>query len=69
MVMIIYVNNTPREFDSAAVTVTELLDALNIKGTGVAVAVGVKIIKATDRDATIVQDGDKVTIIGAAYGG
>lgn len=67
--MIIYVNNKLHEFDKTGMTVSELLDELRVKGGGVAIAVGVNIVKATERDSYALQNEDKVTIIGAAYGG
>jgi sulfur carrier protein len=66
--MILEINNEPTEFDSN-ITVSELLARRDEGELGIAVAVNDKIVRRTDWADFKLNDGDKVIIIKAAYGG
>lgn len=55
--------------DSNAGTVKELLDELKIASGRVAVEVNLSIIKKTDYESCILNDGDKVEIVNFVGGG
>ena len=50
-------------------TLAQLLDAQNIKPSGIATAVNGNVVPAVNRAATPLADGDKIIIITAFYGG
>lgn len=50
-------------------TLTDALEAREIRPGGIATAVNGTVIPATKRPSTILSDGDKIVIIKAFYGG
>ncbi len=67
--MKIYVNKAETEVESGT-SVEQLLKQMgySLEG-GFALAIGTKVIRREDWAATILQEQDKVTIIGATCGG
>lgn len=53
----------------ARVTVVELLAGQNLHTSNVAVAVNNKVLLRADWENVFLSEGDKVTVIAAAYGG
>lgn len=66
--MKVFLNNTEICVGSR-VTVMELLAGQNLHVGNVAVAVNNKVILRPDWPQTFLANGDKVTVIAAAYGG
>ncbi|MGM9863223.1 MAG: sulfur carrier protein ThiS [Lepagella sp.] len=67
--MILFINDKPRTFDADTLTVAELVELLNIGANGTAVAVNGRLATHCAWPETEVKDGDRLTIISAAYGG
>lgn len=67
--MKLIVNNNIEEFGEAALTVSRLLEIKKIPVAACAVAVNDRLVKAPKWDCTTLADGDRITIISAAYGG
>lgn len=65
--MKIYINNEERE--TAAATMDSLAAELDLPGRGVAVAKGDSIVPRAEWAATGLAEGDRVTVIKAAFGG
>lgn len=66
--MKIKVNSNVVELCDAS-SVSNLVETLKLPQNGTAIAIGLKIIPRTDWDKTILNDGDEITVISAAYGG
>ncbi|MFI3240870.1 MAG: sulfur carrier protein ThiS [Bacteroidales bacterium] len=67
--MEIYINNVARNIE-CEITIEKLLSAMdNIPTTGVAIAVNGSVVGASRWSEHKLNDGDKVTIIRAFYGG
>lgn len=66
--MTIIINDNPTEVEDA-LTVRALADLEGLGPSGSAVAVNGRVIRRADWDATVLNGGDKVLIIKAAYGG
>lgn len=67
--MTLLINDSPRTFDAETLTVSGLLELLNIPSDGTAVAVNGRLATHCAWPETEVKDGDRLTIISAAYGG
>lgn len=67
--MLIFINNNPQKIDRDSCSIKDLLLSLDIPDKGVGVGVNNKLIKAKDWNAYSLNDGDRVTIIKATYGG
>lgn len=50
-------------------TVLDLAQNLSLPKNGVAIAISGKIVKKNEWGTTILNDGDELTIVNAAYGG
>ncbi|MEF9923472.1 MAG: sulfur carrier protein ThiS [Muribaculaceae bacterium] len=67
--MNITINNNEREFNDG-ISLTEVIASIeNMPTQGYAVAVNNEVVKADERDAYTLKNGDKVMIIRAFYGG
>ncbi|MBK9329474.1 MAG: sulfur carrier protein ThiS [Sphingobacteriales bacterium] len=67
--MEITVNNQPYQFE-ASTTVMDVLEKLGLEGkTGIAVAVNEQIISHGEWQNTILNNEDKIILIGAVAGG
>ncbi len=64
----ITLNGKPREI-GGAMTVTTLLEALDVKPQQVAVALNGEVVRRDDWPDTIVGDGDTVEVVRAVGGG
>lgn len=67
--MNIYINDEPTDISMSGITVTDLLQMRNVKTDGTAVAINNRLIRNLKWDSTVINDGDRVTIISAAFGG
>lgn len=67
--MNIFVNNIPEEIDDSKSSLKDLLIKLDLPDTGIGIGVNNKLIKAKDWDNFTLNQGDRVTIIRATYGG
>lgn len=66
--MIVSVNDKPVEV-AAGSNVEQLLQTMDIRSRGTAVAVNDKIVKRDNWSETTLCEGDSILIISAAYGG
>lgn len=64
--MKIIVNNQPRDIEEGS-SIADMLDGLSSEGT--ATALNGIFVKRDARQTTLLQEGDEVVIISAAYGG
>ena len=64
----IQVNGEPRDIDPG-LTVTGLLEALDVRADRVAVEVNLQIVERPDFFSRVLQDGDRVEIISFIGGG
>lgn len=67
--MKLYINANLQEFPDSVSTVAQLLEYLHIPAEGTGVGINNRVILASDRKSTPLQEGDRVTIISATYGG
>ncbi len=66
--MKITVNNEIKDL-TPGTTVEELVESLYQSAGGIAVAVNGKLVKKPEHQAFVLQEGDDIVIIKAAYGG
>lgn len=66
--MKIYINHQETEVRPGS-TLAEVLAAHNLDGAGYAVAIGCKVVRRPDRAATVLAEGDDITVIKAVCGG
>lgn len=66
--MTIYLNDKAITIN-AGTTLARLLLDQKIPQNGIATAINGNVVPATQRDSTILSDGDKIIIISAFYGG
>ena len=64
----IKINGESRE-EKDGQTVLDLAQNLSLPKNGVAIAISGKIVKKNEWGTTILNDGDELTIVNAAYGG
>lgn len=67
--MTIYYNNEKIEIPGNCQTISDLLTFKGVKTSGTAVAIEDSIICSDCWKDTLLKDGDKVTVISAAFGG
>ncbi len=67
--MDVVINSTPESLPETVKTVEELLAFKGIPAQGTAVAINNCLVKAADRAERLLEEGDKIVIISAAYGG
>ncbi len=67
--MTITINKTPVELSDEFITIAELMELRDIKRGGTAIALNDKIVKHENWNSTRLSDGDRLTIISAAFGG
>lgn len=66
--MQIELNGTPHEVSDAS-TIGHLLETLEIRRDGIAVAVNLRVVPRGEHDRTALQAGDRVEVIQAVGGG
>lgn len=66
--MEVRLNNKPLALPHP-MSVAELIEMQNIPGAGTAVAVNGKIVRREDREMRMLNEGDDIIVISAAYGG
>jgi len=64
----IKINGESRE-EKDGQTVLDLAQNLSLPQNGVAIAISGKIVKKNEWKTTVLNDGDELTIVNAAYGG
>lgn len=67
--MKIYINDIERHFPNPALTLAELVRLENMETRGIAVAVNNKVVRKAVWDATLLSEGDRLTVIKIAFGG
>jgi sulfur carrier protein len=67
--MQIMVNGTVKQFDVTQLTVAELVGELQFVGKRIAVECNGEIVPKSQYAQAIVQDGDKLEVVGAVGGG
>lgn len=67
--MNIYINDQLTEIDPISITVADLLKMRDVKTDGTAVAINNRLVRNLKWESTILNEGDRVTIISAAFGG
>ena len=67
--MLITINGKPRSFDTANLSVAELVQHLELVGKRLAIERNGEIVPRSQFDVTPLADGDKLEIVGAVGGG
>lgn len=67
--MRIYINDQPKDYNSDILTIEEMMAEENIPPGGTAVAVNGKLVTRENWGLRKLQEGDRLTVISAAYGG
>jgi len=67
--MLITINGKTRSFEAANLSVTELVQQLELVGKRLAIERNGEIVPRSQFDATSLADGDKLEIVGAVGGG
>ena len=67
--MILCINEKPEIINENLLTVADLLSMKNINSGGTAVAVNNHLVTRNQWEQHELKDGDRITIISAAYGG
>ena len=67
--MILCINEKPEIINENLLTVADLLSMKNINSVGTAVAVNNHLVTRNQWEKHELKDGDRITIISAAYGG
>lgn len=67
--MKITINGNIKQFDSENMTVSTLVVALNLTGKRLAIEKNGEIVPRSQFDAEIINNGDKLEIVGAVGGG
>lgn len=67
--MKLIVNTNTEEYNDNGLTISRLLEIKKIPAAACAIAVNDRLVKAPKWESTLLADGDRITIISAAYGG
>ena len=67
--MNISINGNTKQFDGENMTITDLMVTLNLVDKRLAIEKNGEIVPRSQFDATILNDGDKLEIVGAVGGG
>jgi thiamine biosynthesis protein ThiS len=67
--MKITLNNRPEEFDADQLTFSELITGKNFTFKLLVTRLNGELVRKEDRDATIIKDGDDVTVLHLISGG
>ncbi len=67
--MKIIVNNRPEMLPDSELTISEFIEMKGIKRGGTAISLNDNIVRQADWNNTYINDGDRVVIISAAFGG
>ena len=67
--MNILINDNIRQFDGEKLTISALLVKLNLTGKRLAIEKNGEIVPRSQFDAVLLNDGDKLEIVGAVGGG
>lgn len=67
--MNILINGNIRQFDGEKLTISALLVKLNLTGKRLAIEKNGEIVPRSQFDAVLLNDGDKLEIVGAVGGG
>ena len=67
--MNILINGNIKQFDGNNMTISDLIVTLNLVGKRLAIEKNGEIVPRSQFDATILNDGDKLEIVGAVGGG
>ena len=67
--MNISINGNTKQFDGENMTISDLIVTLNLVGKRLAIEKNSEIVPRSQFDAAILNDGDKLEIVGAVGGG
>ena len=67
--MDIFINGNLRQFNGEKLTISALVVALNLTGKRIAIEKNGEIIPRSQFNAVLLNDGDKLEIVGAVGGG
>lgn len=67
--MHITINGRPELLDGATTTLRQLAESHSIPPAGTAIALNGKVVSADKWDVTVLNEGDSLIVISAAYGG
>ncbi|MDE6329603.1 MAG: sulfur carrier protein ThiS [Muribaculaceae bacterium] len=67
--MHITINGRPELLDGTTITLRQLAESHSIPTTGTAIALNGKVVSADKWDVTVLNEGDSLIVISAAYGG
>jgi sulfur carrier protein len=63
------INGHPRQFETSSMTVSELVEQLGLTGKRLAIERNGEIVTRSTFAQTVLNDGDKLEIVGAVGGG
>ena len=67
--MQILINGNPKQFAAESMTIADLVDVLNIAGKRIAIECNGEIVPRSQFAVVLLNDGDKLEIVGAVGGG
>lgn len=67
--MTVFINNQPEQIPDNIKTISQLADFKGLKADGTAIALNDSIVRKGEWESTRISDGDRITVITAAFGG
>jgi len=67
--MQISINGNPRHFQEKSMTIADLINTLNVAGKRIAIECNGEIIPRSQFEIVVLNEGDKLEIVGAVGGG
>jgi sulfur carrier protein len=67
--MQISINGNPRHFQEKSMTIADLINTLNVAGKRIAIECNGEIIPRSQFEEVVLNEGDKLEIVGAVGGG
>jgi len=67
--MQISINGNPRHFQEKSMTIADLINTLNLAGKRIAIECNGEIVPRSQFEEVVLNEGDKLEIVGAVGGG
>jgi sulfur carrier protein len=67
--MQISINGNPRHFQEKSMTIADLINTLNVAGKRIAIECNGEIVPRSQFEEVVLNEGDKLEIVGAVGGG
>jgi sulfur carrier protein len=67
--MQISINGNPRHFQQKSMTIADLINTLNVAGKRIAIECNGEIVPRSQFEEVVLNEGDKLEIVGAVGGG